>query len=140
MTISSEKRLLQVVVALACLVPLVTGGAGIVHGPGWLKGVDAVSADLDSHFRYMSGIFFGVGLAFCSCVPAIETKAERFRMLGGFVVIGGLARLWSLLAMGAPSTGHILGLAMELGVVPCLLLWQAGFARRFYAQLSKMNR
>ncbi len=131
MTPTVEKRVLQAVVALACIVPLVTGGMGIIHGPLWMKGVGAVPVDLDSHFRYMSGIFFGVGLAFCSCVPAVETKGARFRMLGGFVVIGGLARLWSLLSVGAPSTGHLLGLGMELGVVPCLMLWQAGFARRF---------
>ncbi|RVT43229.1 DUF4345 domain-containing protein [Sphingobium algorifonticola] len=131
--LTGEKRLLQAVVALACVVPVVTGGMGIIAGPGWLRGVDAAPADLDSHFRYMSGIFFGVGLAFCTCVPAIEAKGERFRMLGAFVVIGGLARLWSLIAVGTPSTGHLLGLGMELGVVPCLMLWQASFVRRFSA-------
>lgn len=125
-----EKRLLQIVVALACIVPLVTGGAGILSGPDWLRGVGSAPVDLDSHFRYMSGIFFGVGLAFCSCIPRIEIKGARFRMLGGFVVIGGIARLWSLLSVGTPSQGHVLGLCMELGVVPCLMLWQAAFARR----------
>ena len=125
-----EKRLLQTIVALACIVPLVTGASGIVSGPDWLRGVGPVPVDLDSHFRYMSGIFFGVGLAFCSCVLDIEGKSGRFLMLGGFVVIGGLARLWSLLSVGVPSQGHILGLCMELGVVPCLMAWQAGFARR----------
>ncbi|MDX3910263.1 MAG: DUF4345 domain-containing protein [Sphingobium sp.] len=128
-----EKRLLQAIVALACVVPLVTGGTGILSGPNWVHGVGSVPVDLDSHFRYMSGIFFGVGLAFCTCVPDIEAKGERFRMLGAFVVIGGLARLWSLLSAGAPSQGHILGLCMELGVVPCLMAWQAAFARRVRA-------
>lgn len=125
-----EKRLLQLIVAFACLVPLVTGGTGILNGPQWLHGVGTAPVDLDSHFRYMSGIFFGVGLAFCTCVPDIETKGARFRMLGAFVVIGGLARLYSLISVGPPSKGHLLGLCMELGVVPCLMLWQAAYARR----------
>jgi uncharacterized membrane protein YeiB len=30
-----------------------------------------------------------------------------------------------------PSQGHVLGLGMEIGVVPCLMLWQLSFARRW---------
>ena len=123
-----ERRLLQAVVALACLVPLSAGTLGVVRGVGWLHGT---GTDLDSHFRYLSGIFLGVGIAFASCVPAIERAGPRFRLLGAFVVCGGLARLLSLITVGPPGTGQLFGLAMELGVVPCLLVWQAGFARRY---------
>jgi hypothetical protein len=125
-----EKRLFQTVVALACVVPLVTGASGVLHGPQWIRGAGGAPVDLDSHFRYMSGIFLGVGIAFASCIPAIEAKSARFRMLGAFVVLGGLARLLSLAETGVPSRGHLLGLGMELVVVPCLIAWQAGLARR----------
>lgn len=126
----SERRLLQIAVAIACLVPLGAGGAGVVHGPDFLRGVGAdVPVDLDSHFRYLSGIFLGVGLAFAGCVPGIENKGARFRLLGGFVIAGGLARLASLVTVGPPGAGHLFGLAMELGVVPLLMLWQARVAR-----------
>ena len=129
-----ERRVLQAVVALACVVPLVTGGMSIVAGPIWLRGVGMhPSADLDSHFRYISGIFFALGIAFASCIPRLEATGPRFRLLGGMVVAGGLARLWSLAAIGPPSRGHLLGLAMELGVVPLLMLWQAGMAQRYLA-------
>lgn len=130
MSPAAEKRLLQSVVALACLVPLTAGGMGVLLGPEWLRGVDAPAADIDSHFRYLSGIFLGVGIAFTSCVPAIEEKGPRFRLLGALVIGGGLARLLSLVSVGVPSTGHLLGLGMELLVVPLLLAWQAGLARR----------
>jgi hypothetical protein len=125
-----EKRLLQIVVAIACLVPLSIGGIGILRGPSFLGHPPAVPTDLDSHFRYISGIFFGVGIAFATCIPAIEAKGPRFRLLGALVVCGGLARVVSLLAVGRPSAGHLFGLAMELGVVPLLMLWQAIVARR----------
>jgi hypothetical protein len=46
------------------------------------------------------------------------------------VIAGGMARALSWAMVGAPSTGHRLGLAMELGVVPLLMLWQARVARR----------
>ena len=129
-----ERRILQAVVALACIVPLVTGGMSIVHGPSWLRGVGArPPVDLDSHFRYISGIFFALGIAFASCIPRLESMGPRFRLLGLMVVTGGLARLWSLAALGPPSRGHLLGLAMELGVVPLLMMWQAGMARRYEA-------
>jgi hypothetical protein len=122
-----ERRLLQAVVAAACLVPLVTGGSSIVEGARFLKGVPAsIPADLDSHFRYLSGIFFALGIAFATCVPAIERKGPRFRMLGAMVIAGGLARALSWAEIGAPSHGHV----MELGVVPLLMLWQAAVARR----------
>jgi hypothetical protein len=126
-----EKRLLQIVVAIACIVPLVTGGEGIIRGARMLRGVPLpVPADVDSHFRYLTGIFFVVGIAFASCVPAIERKGPRFRLLGAMVIGGGLSRLLSLATIGAPSLGHRFGLVMELGVVPLLMLWQARVARR----------
>ena len=103
---------------------------GVFRGADWLAD-GAVAIDLDSHFRYISGIFLGVGLAFASCIPAIETKGARLRMLAGFVVIGGLARLLSLVEVGAPGPGMQFGLVMELAVTPLLALWQAGFARRY---------
>ena len=71
-----------------------------------------------------------LGIGFASCVPAIETKTARFRFFGAMVVIGGLARLWSVVEYGLPSAGHRFGLAMELGVVPLLLVWQSRVARR----------
>lgn len=125
-----ERRAFQVVVAVACLLPLIVGGQGIVYGPAKFGHLADVPRDLDSHFRYISGIFFATGLGFLSCIPAIETKGPRFRLLGGLIVVGGLSRLVSLIAVGVPSTGHVLGLGMETVVVPLLMLWQARIARR----------
>jgi len=126
----AERRALQAVVAIACLVPLSIGGISVVRGPGWLGHAPSIPTDLDSQFRYVSGIFLGLGLAFVTCVPAIERKGARFRLLGALVIAGGMARALSWAMVGAPSTGHRLGLAMELGVVPLLMLWQARVARR----------
>jgi hypothetical protein len=129
MTAAWEKRLLQAVVALACVVPLVTGGLSILRGPAGMAHAP-VPVDLDSHFRYISGIFFALGIAFATCVPGIEAKGPRFRLLGALVIAGGLARVVSLVEVGVPSHGHVLGLCMELGVVPLLMLWQRGLEKR----------
>lgn len=126
----NARRLLQAAVALGSLVPLTFGTIGVLRGAAWLaKG--PVGADLDSHFRYLSGIFLMVGIGFASCIPDIERKTARFRLLGAMVIAGGLARAWSLASVGTPSTGHVAGLAMELGIVPLLLVWQARIACNF---------
>lgn len=128
----TEKWLLQATVAIACLVPLWMGAESVVRGVTMLRGVTAPPpVDLDSHFRYLSGIFLVLGMAFAATVPGIEAKGARFRLLGAMVIGGGLARLVSLAQWGPPGPGHLFGFAMELGVVPLLLLWQARVAWRF---------
>jgi hypothetical protein len=130
MSPATERRLLQAAVAIASLVPFTTATTSIFRGAAWMAHT-AVSADLDSHYRYLSGIFLMLGVGFVSCIPRIETMGPRFRLLGAMVVAGGLARLLSLIEVGTPSTGHLFGLVMELGVVPLIMLWQARVARRF---------
>lgn len=130
MSPASERRLLQAAAALAVLVPIGAGAWGVIRGAAWLDH-GAAPRDLDSHFRYLSGIFLALGIGFASCIPAIEKNGARFRLLGAMVVAGGAARLVSLLAVGAPSAGHVAGLGMELGAVPLLMLWQARVSRRF---------
>ena len=132
MSPGAEKKALQIAAGIACLVPLSMGAASIIIGPSILSGIDDPPArDLDSHFRYLSGIFLMVGIAFASCVPGIERKTARFRLLGTMVVLGGLARAVSAMEYGLPSDGHRFGLVMELGIVPLLMIWQSRVARRF---------
>ena len=128
----TERRLLQLAVAAASLVPLSIGALGIFGGPSILEGVIAPAAtDLDSHFRYLSGLLLGIGLVYLASLPRIERHRERFRLLCAVIVVGGFGRLLSLLLLGVPSAGHLFGLGMELVVVPAITLWQARLARRF---------
>jgi hypothetical protein len=131
MNATTERRLLQAAIIAASLVPIAAGTAGILEGPAMLRGVHGPQpADLDSHYRYLSGLLLGIGIGFIACVPRIESRGAVFRALGLAVVIGGGARLLSLLETGAPGPGHLFGLAMELGVVPVLLLWQGRVEKR----------
>ncbi|KQM61349.1 MULTISPECIES: DUF4345 domain-containing protein [unclassified Sphingomonas] len=128
MTPRRERVLLQAVIALVCIVPFGASLAGILHGAAWLQ--PTPTTEMDSHFRYLSGLFLGLGLGFASCIPGIERKSGRFRLLGMMVVIGGFARLLSLATVGVPPTGHMVGLCIELIVVPLLLAWQTRVAHR----------
>jgi hypothetical protein len=131
-TVEAERRLLQAATALACLVPLSMGAASVLGSAAVLKGVTPpLPVDLDSHFRYLSGLLLGLGVVFLAAIPRIEAKGQLFRGLGVIVVVGGLARLLSLIDAGVPSAGHQFGLVMELAVVPGIVLWQARVARRW---------
>lgn len=131
MKAETEKRLLQCAVALAALVPLSAGGLGVIRSAAMLAGVEPpLPIDLDSHYRYLSGLLLGIGLAFLVAIPRIEANAVLVRALGGVVIVGGLARLLGLILAGPPGPGHRFGLVMELIVVPAILVWQARVARR----------
>ena len=124
---ATERRLLQLAVAVAGLVPVTAGLDGALRGARFLD----VAADLpaDSHVRYLSGLLLGIGLAFWASIPHIERHAARFRLLAVIVVIGGLARLLALTGAGAPDRVMLFALIMELAVTPALCLWQQRVAR-----------
>jgi Domain of unknown function (DUF4345) len=125
----SEKRLLQLAVALGSLVPISAGAAGIILGPEMID-AGAVPLGADSHYRYLSGLLLGIGIAFATTIPKIEHRTARFRLLTAIVVTGGLGRLVSLLARGAPDKPMLAALIMELVVTPALALWQGRVAAR----------
>lgn len=130
MTPLAEKRLLQGVMVATLLLPLSAAIAGVTGGPHFLGHPPVIPTDLDSHFRYVSGLFLGMLLLFASCIPAVERKGPRLRLLAAMVVLGGAFRLLSLVLVGMPSLGHCIGLGIELIEVPLLVLWQARVARR----------
>lgn len=128
---STERRALQIAVAICALIPIGAGLAGVLAGPAF-TGAGATDISADSHFRYLSGLLLGVGLAFWSTIPAIERHGGRFRLLTLIVFIGGLARLLALAEAGIPSVPTLGGLIMELIATPILCLWQARVANAFH--------
>ena len=135
-----EKRILQIVVATASVVPIGAGSAGIVLGPQMLGSAAVASGDLDSHFRYLSGLLLGIGLGYASTVPRIEQHGRRFRLLSWLVVVGGLGRLFSLLVIGLPSAAMVAALTMELLVAPSLALWQRRVAHQANSGPASLHR
>ncbi len=120
-------RLLQWFVGILALVPILAGGVLAAGGAEFL--VPSPNGAADSHIRYLSGLLLGIGLAFWSCIPAIEHKTQRFRLLTAIVFVGGLARLCGLLTGGSPSPITCGALVMELAVTPLLCWWQSVVAK-----------
>jgi len=122
-----RRRALQVAVAIAGLVPVTAGAAG-AFDPTLLQ--LAGSPQGLSHAAYLSGLLLGIGLAFWSTIPAIDTKSGRFALLAAIVVLGGLARLFTAIRLGVWTPSVTWPLVMELGVTPALWLWQRRVSRR----------
>lgn len=123
MSPTSERRLFQITVLVATVVPIAAGGRGALIGPAMIHGALPAPPDLDSHFRYLSGLLLGIGLVFAWAVPRLERHVGLFRALGLIVILGGLSRLLGAIEEGAPGIAHRFALMMELVVVPALLLW-----------------
>ena len=125
-----SSRGLQIAILICSFVPLSAGLAGMLLGPSMVDHTEAGSVSLDSHFRYLSGLLFGIGLAFVSLIKKIEVRTFEFRLLSFLVVMGGLGRLYSYVRLGEPDRSMLFGLAMELLIVPLLVLWQSTLTQR----------
>jgi hypothetical protein len=118
MSLTAQRNVLRLSVALAGIVPVAGGLWGVVGGIG---GAGAWSGN---HYRYLSGLLLAIGLGFWSVVPHIERHTQRVRLLAALVVVGGLCRLLGV-TLGDPLTPGVAGaLAMELLVTPLLCFWQ----------------
>jgi hypothetical protein len=118
------RRALQAAIAIAALLPVIAGAAGALE-PRLL------ALGNDTHAAYLSGLLLGIGLAYWSLIPAIERQGRSFALLSAIVILGGLARLF-LARLDDWRLAVTLPLAMELGVVPALWLWQRRVARSFF--------
>ncbi len=127
MSYKAERKLLQACIAVGGCVPVFAGVTGMLSGLGLLSGEGVIAAD--SHFRYLSGLLFGIGILFWQAIPAIETKTAQVRLLCVPIVIGGCARLAAALFVAVPPLGMLFAIGMELLVTPGLCLWQARIAR-----------
>ena len=122
----SERRALQIAVALAGCVPVLAGTLGTLRPE--LLGLAGPPHAL-THTSYLSGLLLGIGLAFWSLVPAIARQGRVFGLLTALVVLGGLARALTAARLGAWGLSVDLPLVMELGVTPALWAWQRRVAR-----------
>jgi hypothetical protein len=125
----TEIQLLRIAVAVACLVPIIAGGMGVLLGPG-MFGINTAMGAADSHYRYLSGLLFGIGILFLTTVPRIETSTARFRLLSIIVILGGFGRLLGVMLNRDADASSLFALGMELGVTPTFVMWQARVAAR----------
>ena len=122
-----EKRLLQIAVAVAGLIPVWAGMTGGLKGTLMLG--DFGDAALDSHYRYLSGLLLAIGVGYWSAIPDIERQGARFSLLTLMVVTGGFFRALGMIMAGSPGPVMTAALGVELILAPLLYLWRERVGR-----------
>lgn len=126
-----ERKLLQIALALAGLVLVGFGFAGVLVGANFMDLSGNVA--MDSYIRFLKGMLLAIGLIYWSAIPAIERHGERMALVTFILVLGAVPRLMAVIAHGVPTIGIMISLVGELIVAPLLWLWQrrvAGAAQR----------
>ena len=135
MQLKTHRRILQFLIAIAALVPVITGGWGMLTGhemlgpPTTTLGVGNIA--FDSHIRYLSGLLFAIGIIFLRFIPTIENRTMEVRLLTIIVFSGGLARLYAALFVTEAPIVVWLAIGMELVVTPALCFYQGYIAKNY---------
>jgi len=125
-----NKKILQCAILIFGFVPVLAGGYGAITGVNLFDNNVQPSIDLNNHFRYLSGLLLGIGLAFWSFIPKIETKSLQIQLLTTIVFVGGLARLSGTIIHGEFNPAIAFALCMELIVTPAIWWWQKSVSKK----------
>lgn len=135
MSMKIERRAFYGVVGLILTIPLVAGSIGAfggLAGMAVLFGVEdpiVVSPLLANNIRAVSFMFLAwVPLVIWTLASLLE-RAGAFRITFGCAFLAGFARLTGYLVDGYPGVAPLVFMALELAVMPVLLLWHARLVR-----------
>lgn len=126
----------RTVIALFALLPLATGLADVLLGVAGQTTLGvALSSEtladpvLDSQFRFLASIWFGLGLLLCLCAWKPLRYPNVLRGVLAVIFLGGIARILSIVQLGLPESvvGQVfvlVAIAIEIIGMPLLLWWQ----------------
>ncbi|MET1004075.1 MAG: DUF4345 domain-containing protein [Propionibacteriaceae bacterium] len=113
----------MVTVVLLGAIAVAGGGVGVALGPIPGDGVVGISRAADSEYRFLSGTWLCWGVAALWSARRPGRRALVTRLFLVAAILGGVARLVSLLSVGWPGPLLTAALGIELLVVPLVLLW-----------------
>lgn len=119
---------LQIVLGVFSLIPLFFAITGIAFGAEQLAG-EAVAPALDNQYRYVSAIYLMMTFLIWYIIPGIERHGTLTRLLVAVFVLGGLARAYSMMSVGAGDPTQTTGMYIEL-CTPVFAIWQWLVARK----------
>jgi hypothetical protein len=129
-----SRRALQVVLAFLALIPISTGLMDALGGVHALPTKQVATATLESNYRFLGTLWFGVGLLIVWIIPRVETALAPFRAVCAISVAGGLVRLLSMAVAGIPHSIFVWACVLELTAPPAMALWQTQVARAARSQ------
>ena len=122
------RNLFKLILLILSLIPLYFGLSGALGGALSLNGGEAVSANLENQFRYLSGFYLTLAFLIWWFLRDIDNRGTVLALIVGAIFIGGLARLYCHFAVGPAEAKQIGGMVLELSS-PLLIVWQRALAR-----------
>jgi hypothetical protein len=116
------KKFLQIYLGLFGIVAIFIALLHIILGPKAIPGSIPVNPTMDSEDRFYATLFAAYGVAMLWCIKDIEQKSKVVYFLAFTFLVGGLARLVSIAAVGLPNTFFITMTVLEL-LIPFLIMF-----------------
>src|ERR1700752_3528074 len=131
MQVTTELRMFYVAVGSILLIPLVAGNVGAwggLEGMAALFGEDrhaVLAPAVRNHLRAITWMFVLLVPLIIWTLRDLEARAGAFRIVVGFGVVAGFARITGRFVDGDPGVIATGITVIELGVLPVVLLWHA---------------
>ncbi len=124
------RRGLQIVLTLLGAVAITFGLLSAVLGASFDAGGADVAPTVDSEFRFYAAWYVVAGIFALRAVPRIETERFTILALSAGALLGGSARVLSMIQVGTPRPIQIALTIIELALPFILVPWQLAVARR----------
>ncbi|GAB2493763.1 DUF4345 domain-containing protein [Nocardiopsis aegyptia] len=131
-------RAFQALVVLSALIVLTTGAMDVALGTAPLPGGDAVPVNVDSNYRFFAAVWLTLGVALVVVAVRVREPGSvpLLRLVCAAVVLGGLARVWSIVVAGVPDPMLLGLLGLEFVLPPILFLWHRALTRETAVPVS----
>lgn len=120
---SNDERAVTAVVALLGVLPVLSGGRGMLQGPVGAPGGAATTPSVDSEYRFVNVFWFAAGVGLWWSVFAPRERAITTRAVLGLASIGGLPRILSWRSAGRPHPVFQAATVLELVGLPIVIVW-----------------
>lgn len=125
MASARQRTALLSTIALLGAIPIATGILGIVGGPEKAPGGGPTTPSVDSEYRFVNVFWAAAGVVLWWTLRRPEERSTATRTVLGLAALGGFPRLLSVLRTGLPHPVFRATIALELVVVPVVMLWHA---------------